>query len=804
MTRHRRSHLILALALALALAFAALPAHPAAAMDCMVNTNADILVAGTLRLALLDTSCTTITFQAGLPSPIVLTGPLPTIDRDLTLTGPGVGGLTVQGNNTFPLLTINAPGKTVTFGGLTLTGGKAVGAYGGDLRVYAGTVALADLALTDGTAEASRGGAGAYIGGGAVTLTRVTISGNTAPGDAAYQAGAGLHIDEYYGPADVQINDSTIVGNTATDNGGRGLAVVRDSGVAGRTLAVALTNTTVGTPALPNTAVKGFGGGIYAEGATLTLTTSTVSGITAAWGSGLYIKGGAVTLTGSTVRDNIGGGGVADGGGFFLRTGTLTLTSSIVSGNKANFGGGLHINGGTATLTNTTISGNTSDGGSGIESESATTILNFVTFTGNTGDAGGLLAGSGTVTVSNSIVAGNTNKAGQPYDCNGTIASQGHNLWGDQTACPNNAAQGDHNLVALSLPLAAVLTPTLADNGGPTKTHALVTGSPALNAGDDGPACTGTGTGQAGGKDQRGAARPQGGGCDVGAYEAAGFILTTSVQGPGSVSPATGGYQPGVVVTLVPTPANPQSVFTGWIVDGTFQGWASSLSITMNANHSVIATFAAAVPFSDVGVFQPFTQPIVELAARGYIHGYGDGTFGPDDQTLRAQMAALIARAMGYGDSPQNPFTDKCDPANPTNCVDDELWNRVAELAGRNIARGYTDPATCGGSGHVPCYAPRDFVLHAQVLSFITRAMVDAHYWEQQPADPSLYGGVLTGTGHEADVATFVHYTQSVGGVPDYPVGGFFPAWNQPATRGWFARALWAALNSYWSVDRVP
>jgi hypothetical protein len=167
-------------------------------------------------------------------------------------------------------------------------------------------------------------------------------------------------------------------------------------------------------------------------------------------------------------------------------------------------------------------------------------------------------------------------------------------------------------------------------------------------------------------------------------------------------------------------------------------------------------------------------------------------------------MAALIARAMGWTGAPDsNPFTDKCDPVNPANCVDDELWNRVAELANRNIARGYTDAPTCAPAS-TPCYAPRDFVLHAQVLSFIARAMEDKGYWAAQPADPALYGGVLTGTGHEQDVATYLFYTQGQGGVPDYPAAGGFPAWDQPATRGWFARALWAALDSYWSVDRVP
>ena len=83
--------------------------------------------------------------------------------------------------------------------------------------------------------------------------------------------------------------------------------------------------------------------------------------------------------------------------------------------------------------------------------------------------------------------------------------------------------------------------------------------------------------------------------------------------------------------------------------------------------------------------------------------------------------------------------------------------------------------------------------------------MVYQGYWEYQPARPDLYGGVLNGSGHDVDVATFIFYTENgFGGVPDYPDTGPFPAAHQAATRAWFARALWNALNSYFSIDRVP
>ena len=54
-----------------------------------------------------------------------------------------------------------------------------------------------------------------------------------------------------------------------------------------------------------------------------------------------------------------------------------------------------------------------------------------------------------------------------------------------------------------------------------------------------------------------------------------------------------------------------------------------------------------------------------------------------------------------------------------------------------------------------------------------TRAMVTTGRWQQQAADPALYGGILNGSGHEADVATYVHYA---GALPDFPTSGSAPA----------------------------
>jgi hypothetical protein len=86
----------------------------------------------------------------------------------------------------------------------------------------------------------------------------------------------------------------------------------------------------------------------------------------------------------------------------------------------------------------------------------------------------------------------------------------------------------------------------------------------------------------------------------------------------------------------------------------------------------------------------PSAEAIRQLAARGVIRGYADGRFGPQDTTLRAQMAALIARAMGWDSQDDgNPFPDRGN-------VDDDLWRNVGTLAFYDVARGYPDG--CGGS----------------------------------------------------------------------------------------------------------
>jgi hypothetical protein len=113
------------------------------------------------------------------------------------------------------------------------------------------------------------------------------------------------------------------------------------------------------------------------------------------------------------------------------------------------------------------------------------------------------------------------------------------------------------------------------------------------------------------------------------------------------------------------------------------------------------------------------------------------------------------------------------------------------------VAKGYTQ-ADCAARGLTyPCYGPNDDVTYAQTISFITRTMLVKGYWVDQPGAPLPYTGVPAA--HATDLAIFHFYT---GGLADAPATT--GAWSSAANRGWFAQALWQALDSYFSVDRVP
>jgi CSLREA domain-containing protein len=335
-----------------------------------------------------------------------------------------------------------------------------------------------------------------------------------------YTLGIGGNLEDANATGDLDITASlTINGAGSASTVVDGADLDRVLHVVGGTVAISGVTIQNGTSSIPGGAcTPGSGGGIRNSG-TLSLANVTVTdnlGQGCGGGGINNTVGATLTIDDSIVSDNWTNACCGDGGGGILNEGTLIMNRSTVKGNlvagQSGDGGGIH-NRGVATLTNLTVSGNESacQGGGIMNGRGGgiATVTNL-TITNNTvrcSLAGGGIGnnGPGSATVKNTIVANNTRvTTNTPDNCGGpSIFSAGHNLSGDGT-CPFGAPGDLNNTDPLLGPL--------ADNGGPTPTHALLAGSPAIDAGS--PDCPPPTT------DQRGVARPQGTACDIGAFEA--------------------------------------------------------------------------------------------------------------------------------------------------------------------------------------------------------------------------------------------------------------------------------------------
>jgi hypothetical protein len=195
----------------------------------------------------------------------------------------------------------------------------------------------------------------------------------------------------------------------------------------------------------------------------VTLTHSAVvSNTTNNWGGGIYTnQSGSLTLINSAVLSNTAGD---SGGGLFVDTGALTLTNTTVSGNAAaDNGGGLYPRTDvTMQLSNATLTKNTADS----DADGA-------------GNGGGLYRSGANAPARfrNTLIAGNADNSPTTKhpDCSGTFTSQGYNLVGNDTGCTFTTQTGDQRGTSGS-PIDPKLG-ALANNGGPTLTHALLSGT---------------------------------------------------------------------------------------------------------------------------------------------------------------------------------------------------------------------------------------------------------------------------------------------------------------------------------------
>ncbi|MCC5849447.1 MAG: IPT/TIG domain-containing protein [Verrucomicrobia bacterium] len=257
----------------------------------------------------------------------------------------------------------------------------------------------------------------------------------------------------------------------------------------------------------------------------VTLTGFTVRDGEEDGGEGGGIRNeGTLTLLEMAIQDNETSSGFGGGGVFNSPVATLTIRGSTLSTNRTTAnGGGLLNNFGTVHIENSTFSGNHANGfggaflNSGVGGVQNATVIHG-TITENTaisGPGGIHLAEAETLLIRGSMIADNTGSSARSADVNGIFFSGGHNLIGVEGLTIGWVSSDQ--LGTEDNPLNPLLGP-LQDNGGPTPTHALLAGSPALFAAVP-----------VGGldADQRGIARPQAFAPDIGAFEAEPTAMVT-------------------------------------------------------------------------------------------------------------------------------------------------------------------------------------------------------------------------------------------------------------------------------------
>jgi hypothetical protein len=498
-------HLILLLSLLLSLAGGAMFATPAHAATYTVS-NLNDSGPGSLRQAIISAIAApgeeTINFS--ISGTILLGSVLPTITGADALAIDGTGqSVTISGSNLHRILWTD-PGTTVSLNHLTFSNGND---WGGGGIYNAGNMTIANSAFSGNKATNYMYGGGAVLnsdigvlniqnstfsfnnsnGGGAGILNyggTVTISGSTFSTNSSSGNGGGA-INNWSGA--LEVANSTFSGNTDTSVGG----AIYNDGVA------TITSNTFSS----NFADYGYGGAFY-NGGSASLNYNAFSTNSAFFDGGAFYNAGSASLINSTFSGNSSSG---DGAGILSMAGTLNISNSTFADNTSNSkGGGVYVNGGTATFANSTFSDNSAAiSGGGIHNTISTSIINS-TFYGNSAPSGGNISNTAAVELYNSILS-NSRGGGTNCSLDKEINDHGYNI-ADDDSC---------NLGSGSFSNTDPVLGTLADNGGSTLTFALLTGSPAIDAGDDA-VCAAPPVNNT---SQNGVIRPVGLHCDIGSYE---------------------------------------------------------------------------------------------------------------------------------------------------------------------------------------------------------------------------------------------------------------------------------------------
>ena len=398
------------------------------------------------------------------------------INSSLTIRGPGHELLTIDGSDSSRIFSVNDGTSQlldVTIDQLTLDNGRST-AHGGAI--------FNNENLTINASEVTNS-TSMWAGGGIDNLGTLTINDSTLSGNNSFDADDGGSGGAIRNRGTLTINDSTLSNNSSNGSGG----AIRNE--ANRTLT--LNNTTLSG----NRADRG--GGLANYGTTY-LNNSSLDNNT----SSSYQGGGAYNAdfgTLSIFESSITGNDSARGGGGIFSSGTLDISRSEISGNTAEYydGGGIHNDVGTATISNSTLSGNTAErgNGGGVSGLGYKTRLSGSTISGNTASyfGGGVFSlEEFESSISGSTITGNTG-GGFYVQSNFTLTSTilANNTSGPDfsnygsfypTSSKNLVADGSYSGFPDTITGDPMLGP-LADNGGPTLTHALLPGSPAIDAG---------------------------------------------------------------------------------------------------------------------------------------------------------------------------------------------------------------------------------------------------------------------------------------------------------------------------------
>lgn len=418
--------------------------------------------------------------------------------------------------------------------------------------------------ILDNTEIGEEGAGGVVVyneeyGGASLDMTGSTVDGNVARGEDG--TGGIKGYSDYYGGVELEIDGSTLSGNSAPDEGYGGAVYLYNDYSEDTDASAILDGDTIthNTAGSAGTDDEGYGGGVFTEYYTaLKIAHSTIADNTAVgngsdggYGGGVYdLSYGGTSYVDDTISGNHATGYESEGGGLYVYPyyGDALLSASTVSSNSAEAGGGVYVGedqmdiesstisdnsavpaGGAGygagiyedetsiEINNSTISGNEAlnattvhgDGG-GIYSYDAVAEMYFTTIAGNSATQGaGIYNDDTSGLLRDSIVVDNNTTAHSktPADCYDSLAeyasiSGGGNVLSHAAGCLEVMGIGD-------LVTSKTVVAPLAANGGPTKTMALVVGSPAIDAAHgDCPAV-----------DQRGVARPKTGVCDSGAYQ---------------------------------------------------------------------------------------------------------------------------------------------------------------------------------------------------------------------------------------------------------------------------------------------